>query len=483
LCIISIPFWKWLFVKLFKMAAERRSGIVLRIAVIDAALFGQSIFAWSGTSLQWRDGHKKQGVQRGLYNSPIAYLRLKKEPNRPGPAFSSDRKFMSEFVIVAAKRTAIGGFQGTLKDSSAVDLGVIATKAILAGLPAEDIADVIIGNVLQAGNGMNAGRQIALRSGLPDQAPAQTINRVCGSGLQAVVSAVQGLQCGEGKLYLAGGTESMSRAPYLLPQARSGYRYGSAELVDSILSEGLTDPILRYAMGITAENLAEQLGITREEQDAFALESQARAANAQKGGVFCPEIVPVPIKTKQGIVEFTADEHLRPDSTLERLAKLKPAFKETGTVTAGNSSGLNDGAAMLAVTTGEYAKSYGLPVLARILSYGLAGTSPTVMGLGPVAAVLIALKKAGLTLGQIDLFELNEAFAAQAIAVVRKLSLDPARVNVSGGAIALGHPIGASGARVLVTLIHSLRRLEKRYGVASLCIGGGMGIAIVISAE
>jgi acetyl-CoA C-acetyltransferase len=390
---------------------------------------------------------------------------------------------MSEFVITAAKRTAIGGFQGTLKDTSAVDLGVVATQAILPGLPAEDIADVIVGNVLQAGNAMNPARQIALKSGLPDQVTAQTINRVCGSGLQAVVSAVQGLQCGEGKIYLAGGTESMSRAPFLLPQARAGYRYGSGEVVDSILSEGLTDPTLGYAMGLTAENVAEQCGITREEQDAFAFESQSRAAKALKEGSFSSEIIPVPIKTKKGIVEFSTDEHPRPDSTLEVLAKLKPAFKANGTVTAGNSSGLNDGAAMLAVTTREYAISHGLPELARILSYGLAGISPALMGLGPVAAVPIALKKAGLTLEQIDLFELNEAFAAQSIAVVRKLSLDPVKVNVSGGAIALGHPIGASGARALVTLIHSLRRLEKRYGVASLCIGGGMGIAIVISAE
>ena len=389
---------------------------------------------------------------------------------------------MPEFVIVAAKRTAIGGFQGTLKDTSAVDLGVVATKAILAGLPAQDIADVIVGNVLQAGNGMNPARQIALRSGLPDEVTAQTINRVCGSGLQAVVSAVQGLQCGEGKLYLAGGTESMSRAPYLLTHARSGYRYGSGELVDSILSEGLTDPTLVSAMGVTAENIAEQCGITREEQDAFAFESQTRAAKALKDGVFNSEIIPVPIKTKKGIVEFTADEHPRPDSTLEVLAKLKPAFKPNGTVTAGNASGLNDGAAMLAVTTGEYARNHGLPVLARILSYGLAGVAPTVMGLGPAAAVPIALKKAALTLGQIDLFELNEAFAAQSIAVIRKLEVDPTRVNVNGGAIALGHPIGASGARVLVTLVHSLRRLVKQYGVASLCIGGGMGIAVVISA-
>lgn len=390
---------------------------------------------------------------------------------------------MPGFVITAAKRTAIGGFQGTLKDTSAVDLGVVATKAVLPGLPVEDISDVIVGNVLQAGNGMNPARQIALKSGLPDHVTAQTINRVCGSGLQAVVTALQGLQCGDGQLYLAGGTESMSGAPHFLSQARAGYRYGSGELTDSILSEGLTDPSLGYAMGLTAENVAEQFGITRQEQDTFAVESQTRAAKAISAGFFDAEIVPVPIKTKKGIVEFATDEHPRPDSSLDALAKLKPAFKPNGTVTAGNASGLNDGAAMLAVATEKYAVDHGLPVLARVISYGVTGIAPAVMGLGPTAAVPIALQKAGLTVDQIDLFELNEAFAAQSIAVVRKLDLDLAKVNVSGGAIALGHPIGASGARVLVTLIHSLRRLGKRYGVASLCIGGGMGIAIVISAE
>jgi acetyl-CoA C-acetyltransferase len=390
---------------------------------------------------------------------------------------------MPGFVITAAKRTAIGGFQGTLKDTSAVDLGVVATKAVLPGLPVEDISDVIVGNVLQAGNGMNPARQIALKSGLPDHVTAQTINRVCGSGLQAVVTALQGLQCGDGQLYLAGGTESMSSAPHFLSQARAGYRYGSGELTDSILSEGLTDPSLGYAMGLTAENVAEQFGITRQEQDAFAFESQTRAAKAISAGFFDAEIVPVPIKTKKGIVEFATDEHPRPDSSLDALARLKPAFKPNGTVTAGNASGLNDGAAMLAVATEKYAVDHGLPVLARVISYGVTGVAPAVMGLGPTAAVPIALQKAGLTLDQIDLFELNEAFAAQSIAVVRKLDLDPVKVNVSGGAIALGHPIGASGARVLVTLIHSLRRLGKRYGVASLCIGGGMGIAIVLSAE
>jgi acetyl-CoA C-acetyltransferase len=390
---------------------------------------------------------------------------------------------MSEFVITAAKRTAIGTFQGTLKDTPAVDLGVAATRAILPGLPVEDIADVIVGNVLQAGNGMNPARQIALKSGLPDRVTAQTINRVCGSGLQAAVSALQGLQCGDGQLYLVGGTESMSRAPYLLPQARAGYRYGAGELVDSILSEGLTDPSLNYAMGVTAENVAEQFGITRQEQDAFALESQSRAARAIRSGHFEAEIVPVPIKTKKGVIDFVIDEHPRPESSLETLGKLRPAFRPDGTVTAGNSSGLNDGAAMLAVTTDEYARAHALPVVARVLSYAVAGIAPDVMGLGPTAAVPIALRKANLTSSQIDLFEMNEAFAAQSIAVIRKLDLDPTKVNVSGGAIALGHPIGASGARVLVTLIYALRRLGKQHGVASLCIGGGMGIAIVVKID
>ncbi|MFP5266447.1 MAG: thiolase family protein [Acidobacteriota bacterium] len=388
---------------------------------------------------------------------------------------------MQEIVISAARRTPIGGFQGALKGIPAVDLGVVVTQAVLPGLPVEDIADVIVGNVLQAGNGMNTARQIALKSGLPNQVTAQTVNRVCGSGLQAVISAVQGLQCGDGQLYLAGGAENMSCAPYLLLQARAGYRYGSGELVDSILSEGLTDPCLHYAMGLTAENVAEQFNISRQEQDAYALESQKRASDAVKGGFFDAEIVPVPVKTKTGAALFGADEHPRPDSSFEALAKLKPVFKPSGTVTAGNASGLNDGAAMLAVTTGPYARTHGLPVLGRVVSYAVAGVAPDVMGLGPAAAVPVALRKAGLSADQIDLFELNEAFAAQAIAVIRALNLDPAKVNVSGGAIALGHPIGASGARVLVTLIHALHRLRKRHGVASLCIGGGMGVAIVVT--
>ena len=391
---------------------------------------------------------------------------------------------MSEIVITAAKRTAIGAFMGSLKNVSAVDLGVAVMRQILPGLILDDIADVIVGNVLQAGQGINPARQIVIKAGLPLKTPGQTINRVCGSGLQSVVSAVQGIKSGDGSLYIAGGIESMSRAPYLLPGARAGNRLGHGEMVDSILCDGLTDAQLNYAMGITAENVAERWKITREDQDAFALESQRRAAAAQATGAFREEIVPVNVPGRKGVVVFAEDEHVRPDTTAEALAKLKPAFKpEGGTVTAGNSSGLNDGAALLAVTTEDYAKEHGLPVLARILSYATVGVEPAVMGMGPAAAVPAALIRAGMSLSDIDLFELNEAFAAQSLAVIRTLALDQAKVNITGGAVALGHPIGASGGRILVTLIHALRRSGKQHGVASLCIGGGMGIAMVISAQ
>ena len=390
---------------------------------------------------------------------------------------------MQAIVITAAKRTAIGAFMGSIKDVPAVDLGVAALKPLMGGLNPDDIADVIVGNVLQAGQGMNPARQLVLKAGLPQKTPGQTINRVCGSGLQAVISAVQGLRSGDGRLYIAGGIESMSRAPFLLPQARAGNRFGHAEMVDSILSEGLTDLQLGYAMGITAENVAARWKITREAQDAFALESQRRAAAAKEEGAFAEEIVPVNVPSRKGVILFADDEHVRGDSTAEGLAKLRPAFKpDGGTVTAGNSSGLNDGAAMLAVTTEDYAMEHGLPILATILSYATVGVEPQVMGIGPAAAVPVAVSRAGLRLCDIDLFELNEAFAAQAIAVIRELDVDASQVNITGGAIALGHPIGASGARVLVTLIHALRRKGKKHGVASLCIGGGMGIAMVISA-
>jgi acetyl-CoA C-acetyltransferase len=390
---------------------------------------------------------------------------------------------MAAIVITAAKRTAIGAFMGGLKDVSAVDLGVAAISPILAGLVLEDIADVIVGNVLQAGQGMNPARQVALKAGLPVKTPGQTVNRVCGSGLQAVVNAIQGLKSGDGRLYIAGGIESMSRAPFLLPQARGGNRFGHAEMVDSILSEGLTDPQLIYAMGITAENVAARWNVTREQQDCFSFESQRRAAAAKTEGAFAEELIPVNVPGRKGVAVFLQDEHARADTTLEGLAKLRPAFKpDGGTVTAGNSSGLNDGAAMLAVTTEDYAREHGLPILAEILSYATLGVEPELMGIGPASAVPAALSRAGLSLSDIDLFELNEAFAAQSIAVIRELQLDASKVNVAGGAIALGHPIGASGARVLVTLIHALRRKRKALGVASLCIGGGMGIAMVLSA-
>lgn len=390
---------------------------------------------------------------------------------------------MAAIVITAAKRTAIGAFMGSLKDVSAVDLGVAAVSPILAGLVLEDVADVIVGNVLQAGQGMNPARQVALKAGLPVKTPGQTVNRVCGSGLQAVVNAIQGLKAGDGSLYIAGGIESMSRAPFLLPQVRGGNRFGHAEMVDSILSEGLTDPQLNYAMGITAENVAARWNITREQQDCFSLESQRRAAAAKTEGTFTEELIPVNVPGRKGVTVFLQDEHGRADTTLEGLAKLRPAFKpDGGTVTAGNSSGLNDGAAMLAVTTEDYAREHGLPILAEILSYATVGVEPELMGIGPASAVPAALSRAALSLSDIDLFELNEAFAAQSIAVIRELQLDESKVNVTGGAIALGHPIGASGARVLVTLIHALRRKRKALGVASLCIGGGMGIAMVLSA-
>ncbi|MBB6097574.1 acetyl-CoA C-acetyltransferase [Deinobacterium chartae] len=385
-------------------------------------------------------------------------------------------------VIVAARRTAIGSFNGSFSDVSAISLGIHAARPVLEGLEGRDVADVIVGNVLQAGLGQNVARQIAVGSGLPHDVPAQTINRVCGSGLQAVVTAAQGVRAGDGHLYLAGGTENMTRAPHLLPAARQGYRLGNAQLLDSILVDGLSDAFSEVHMGITAEEIASRWKLSREEQDAFAFESQQRAARAQQAGAFDAEIVPVEVKTRKGSVTVAHDEFVRPETTLEALAKLRPAFKQDGTVTAGNASGINDGAAMLAVASEDYARAHGLEVLAEIVSYAVLGVDPAIMGIGPARVVPIALQKAGLSLSNIDLFELNEAFAAQSLAVMRDLDLDTERVNRSGGAIALGHPIGASGARVLVTLLHALRREGKEHGVASLCIGGGQGIAVVVRA-
>ena len=383
-------------------------------------------------------------------------------------------------VIAAARRTAIGSFLGAFADVSAVTLGTTVALEVLKSVDGSDVADVLVGNVLQAGQGMNPGRQIALGAGLPIGVPGQTINRVCGSGMQAVVSALQAIRSGDGRVYVAGGVESMSRAPYLIQQMRRGRKLGDAGMIDSMVMDGLTDPTNHYHMGITAENVASTYDISRADQDAFALESHRRATAAQHNGVFDAEIVPVSVETRKGPVVTTCDEGVRADTSLEALARLKPVFKPDGSVTAGNASSLNDGAAMLLLCDADYAQAHGLEPLAEILSYACVGVDPALMGMGPAAAVPRALERAGLRVEDVNLFELNEAFASQSLAVCRSLHLPEDKVNASGGAIALGHPIGASGARVLVTLAHSLKARQKTHGVASLCIGGGMGIAVVL---
>jgi acetyl-CoA C-acetyltransferase len=390
-----------------------------------------------------------------------------------------------EAVIVSACRTPIGAFGGAFKDMSAVDLGAVVIREAIAraGVKAADIGDVVMGCVLQAGAGMNVARQAAIKAGVPVEVPGETVNRVCGSGLQAVVHAVEAIRVGYVDTMLAGGAESMSNAPYLLKGARWGYRMGNGEVVDSMLLEGLTCAMGGCHMGITAEEVASRYGISRADQDTFAADSQQRAARAVASGQFRDEIVPVPVPQRKGdpaIVD--TDEYPRKDTTVEKLAALRPAFKKDGTVTAGNASGINDGAAAVVVSTARKAEQIGRRPLARILSYVSTGVDPAIMGMGPVPAVRKVLERAGLKLSDVDLFELNEAFAAQSLAVVRELGIDSAKVNVHGGAIALGHPIGASGARVLTTLIYALRARKLKYGVASLCIGGGMGIAMAVEA-
>jgi acetyl-CoA C-acetyltransferase len=390
-----------------------------------------------------------------------------------------------EVVILSACRTPIGAFGGALKDLSAADLGAIVVREAVARAQVDrnDVGDVILGCVLQAGAGMNVARQAALTAGIPKETPAETVNRVCGSGLQAVVHAVEAIRVGYTHTVVAGGTESMSNAPYLLNGARWGYRMGNGEAIDSMLSEGLTCAINACHMGNTAEEVAKEYGVSRAEQDRFAAESQARAQQAIAAGAFKPEIIPVEVPQRKGPpVVVDTDEYPRSGTTIEKLSALKPAFQKDGTVTAGNASGINDGAAALVVADQTAAREAGKTPIARIVSYVSIGVDPMVMGIGPVPAVTRALERAGLNKDDIDLFELNEAFAAQSVAVLRELDLDPAKVNVNGGAIALGHPIGASGARVLTTLIYALRARKGRYGVASLCIGGGMGIAMVIEA-
>ena len=390
---------------------------------------------------------------------------------------------MKEIVIASAVRTAIGNFGGALAGLSATELGIIAAKEAIrrAGINPGEISETIIGNILSAGLGQNISRQIAIKAGIPDTSPAMTINKLCGSGLRAVSMAAQFILLGDADVVLAGGTESMSNAPYLLMQGRNGFRMGHGQVIDSMIMDGLTDSFNNYHMGITAENIAERWNISREEQDIFALESQRRAEQAQSSGRFADEIVPVSIPQRKGDpIIVDTDEFPKHALKLEKLSALKPAFKKDGTVTAGNASGINDGASMLIIMSGEKAAQLGIKPLARILSYGNAALDPAIMGYGPVPATQAALKKAGLTINDIDLIEANEAFAAQSIAVVRDLRLDPQKVNVNGGAIALGHPIGASGARILTTLIYEMKRRNANIGLATLCIGGGQGTALII---
>jgi len=390
-----------------------------------------------------------------------------------------------EAVIVSAVRTPIGNFLGALRDCSAMQLGAAAIGEAIAraGIAAAEMDETIMGNVLQAGLGQNPARQAAKLAGLPDEVPAMTINKVCGSGLKAVQLAAQSIRCGDSAVAIAGGMESMSRAPYALPGARDGYRMGDQTAVDTMIRDGLWCAFGNTHMGITAENVCARYGLTREQLDLFALESQRKAAAAIADGRFREEIVPVSIPQRKGEpLVVSADEYPRPDTTLEALARLRPAFRPDGAVTAGNASGINDGAAALVVMSASKAQALGLRPLAVIRACAGAGVDPAVMGIGPVPAVRKALAAAGLGIADIGLIEANEAFAAQSLAVATELGFDPAKVNVNGGAIALGHPIGASGARILVTLLHEMKRRTERYGLATLCIGGGQGIAVVVEA-
>ncbi|MBP1040723.1 acetyl-CoA C-acetyltransferase [Vagococcus sp. BWB3-3] len=392
-----------------------------------------------------------------------------------------------EIVIVEALRTAVGSFGGVFKNVSAVDLGKTVLKEIVSRtkIDPEAIDEVILGNVLHGGLGQNVARQVAIHSDIPNDKTAFTLDMVCGSGLKAIQLAVQSIQCGDSEVVIAGGTENMSQAPYVLPNLRFGQRLGNGTVIDSLVNDGLTDAFHHYHMGITAENIAEKFAISREEQDAFAQSSQEKAIKAVSDGRFKEEIVPVLVsqrKQKEPIL-ITEDEYPKKDSTIATLQKLRPAFRADGTVTAGNASGINDGAAMVLMMTREKAESLQLPILASIVSYASAGVAPELMGTGPIPASKKALEKAQLTIADIELIEANEAFAAQAISVMKELKLNPDRVNVNGGAIALGHPIGASGARILVTLIHELKRRKLSLGLATLCIGGGQGTSLIIKNE
>ncbi|TAN43975.1 MAG: acetyl-CoA C-acetyltransferase [Candidatus Methanoperedens sp.] len=390
---------------------------------------------------------------------------------------------MNNVVVVSATRTAVGKFGGSLKDFSPGQLGSVVLKDALkrGNVEQKEVEEVIMGNVLGAGHGQNVARQAAIGAGIPKEVPSYCVNKVCGSGLKSVVLGAQSIMLGDADVVLAGGMESMSMAPYALKKNRWGAKMGNDEVVDLMIYDGLWDIFNNYHMGVTAENVAEKYRITREEQDEFSAISQNKAEAAIKGGKFTDEIVPVGIPQPKGEpVLFDTDEFPRFGTTKEILAKLKPAFKKEGTVTAGNASGINDGAACVLLMSEEKAKDKGLTPLATIQSYGLCGVPPELMGLGPICATRKAIEKAGITSDKLDLIELNEAFASQSIAVRRELGLNPDKVNVNGGAIALGHPIGASGTRILVTLLHELQRRKGTYGLATLCIGGGQGIAMVV---
>ncbi|MDU9394289.1 acetyl-CoA C-acetyltransferase [Pseudomonas japonica] len=390
---------------------------------------------------------------------------------------------MQDVVIVAATRTAVGSFQGALANIPAVDLGAAVIRQLLAqtGIDGELVDEVILGQVLTAGAGQNPARQAAIKAGLPHAVPAMTLNKVCGSGLKALHLATQAIRCGDAEIIIAGGQENMSLANYVMPGARTGLRMGHASLIDSMITDGLWDAFNDYHMGITAENLVEKYGISREEQDAFAAASQQKAAAAIEAGRFVDEITPILIPQRKGDpIAFATDEQPRAGTTAEALGKLKPAFKKDGTVTAGNASSLNDGAAAVMLMSAAKAQELDLPVLARIKAYANAGVDPAIMGIGPVGATRRCLDKAGWSLDQLDLIEANEAFAAQALSVGKELGWDASKVNVNGGAIAIGHPIGASGCRVLVTLLHEMIKRDARKGLATLCIGGGQGVALAI---
>jgi acetyl-CoA C-acetyltransferase len=389
---------------------------------------------------------------------------------------------LEEAVILSAVRTPVGTFNGSFADIPATELGQIVVAEALrrAGVPADKVDEVLMGNVLSAGLGMNPARQASIFAGLPDSVPATTINKVCGSGLKTVALAAQAIRAGDAEVLVAGGLESMSRAPYLLQKARTGYKMGNAELVDEMILDGLWDAFDNCHMGITAENVAKEFEVSREDQDEFSARSQKLAGEAIQAGAFKREIVPVTVKSRKGDTVVDTDEHPRPNTTVESLAGLKPAFAKDGGVTAGNASGINDGAAATIVASASRAQAEGWKPIARIKAYASVGVAPRIMGIGPAPATRAVLKKAGMQLSDIDLFELNEAFAAQSVAVARDLAVPEDKLNIRGGAIALGHPIGASGTRILTTLLHAMQDKDATMGLAALCIGGGQGIAMVV---